>query len=352
MAYLRTKLQRVEDISFRVSITAPAIWPPYAQSAMREVAKLVGITDERPIRQTLLELVQEPEAAGLSIMLERSEPSNLPYEVKPYDVEEVLASNGFGDLDKIHISVDPVSARNPGYCFVDFHDRETADRALSSLSATIRGRSIKVGPCKPKKTNERRDNRDEGSTSRRWGDWNASDDRRSRNEQADSRREQRGPNWALDHFDDMVQTGSLEGRRLYVGGLDKMIDQDQHQRELAELFSGFTPHKTDRAAISKRITPHESTRSQPGNHHYCFVDFDTKEEASAAVEALNGKPIEGGFLKVSISRKMPRKLVGRQTDDRYRRRHDGPYSRPHNSRYERRGESNNAMSSDNWRPNY
>ncbi|KAF5003061.1 hypothetical protein FDECE_10372 [Fusarium decemcellulare] len=260
-------------------------------------------------QNAMLHAVDSPRTQRVRFMVQpglfRAKGSNLPYEVKPYDVEEVLARNGFGDLDKIHISVDPVSARNPGYCFVDFHDRETADRALSSLSATIRGRSIKVGPCKPKKTNERRDNRDEGSTSRRWGDWNASDDRRSRNEQPDSRREQRGPNWALDHFDDMVQTGSLEGRRLYVGGLDKMIDQDQHQRELAELFSGFTP-----AAISKRITPHESTRSQPGNHHYCFVDFDTKEEASAAVEALNGKPIEGGFLKVSISRKMPRKLCG------------------------------------------
>lgn len=76
---------------------------------------------------------------------------NLPYVAKPYDIEKLLAENGFGDLENIHISVDPVSARNPGYCFVDLPDRATADRAIASLSASIHGRRIKVGPCEPKK---------------------------------------------------------------------------------------------------------------------------------------------------------------------------------------------------------
>ncbi|KAF5003059.1 hypothetical protein FDECE_10370 [Fusarium decemcellulare] len=99
-AYLRTKLQRVEDIPFRVSITVPAIWPPYAQSAMREAAKLAGITDERAIGPTTLELVQEPEAAGLSIMLERSELSEIQK-----DEAFVVCDAGGGTVDVISYKV-------------------------------------------------------------------------------------------------------------------------------------------------------------------------------------------------------------------------------------------------------
>lgn len=164
---------------------------------------------------------------------------NLPYEAKPYDIEEVLSSNGFGNLDKIHISIDPVSARNPGYCFVDFPDRETAQNALESLSATIRGRSIKVGPCEPKKP--RRNFGDEPATSRRWGDWRTkSDEGGVPIGQLNNKGEEKGPYWAMDHFDDAIR--SEEVRRLYVGGLGKMIDQAQHQREITEIFTGFNPY--------------------------------------------------------------------------------------------------------------
>ncbi|KAF4963832.1 hypothetical protein FSARC_8192 [Fusarium sarcochroum] len=269
-------------------------------------------------------------------------PGNLPYEVKPFEVEEVLGKNGFDSLDKIHISIDPVSARNPGYCFVDFHDRETAEKALSSLSATIYGRPLKVGPCEPKKPRDQRGFRDEASTSRRWGDWTRSGDGGSPNSRVNNKENERGPNWALDHFEDVVR--NQNGRRLYVGGLDKMIDQAQHQQELAEIFSGFKP-----TAIGKRITPHESKKTQPGNHHYCFVDFETKEEASSAVEALNGKEVAGGQLKVSVSERMPSKLVGRQLDSRdARRMYEGGNAR-NNSTRPNKPESNNAMVSNNWR---
>lgn len=167
---------------------------------------------------------------------------NLPYEVKPFEVEEILAKEGFSSLDKIHISIDPVSARNPGYCFVDFKDRETAERALSSLSAVVYGRTLKVGPCEPKKP--RRGFRDEGSTSRRWGDWNV---RPSEGGvpigKVNGTGEEKGPYWAIDHFEDVVRNPG--GRRLYVGGLGKMVDQAQHQEELSQIFSGFKPDVTE-----------------------------------------------------------------------------------------------------------
>ena len=72
-----------------------------------------------------------------------------------------------------------------------------------------------------------------------------------------------------------------------------------------------------RTAIGKRITPHESTRLKPGNHHYCFVDFKTREEANSAMKALNGRSVTGGRLKVSLAGHIPKKLVNRQTGARY-----------------------------------
>lgn len=100
--------------------------------------------------------------------------------------------------------------------------------------------------------------------------------------------------------------------------------------------------------MGKRITPHESKRTTPGNHHYCFVDFESKEEASSAVEALNGKEIPGGQLKVSVSERVPQKLVGRQVDAREGRRVADRMNHTHPNR----PDSNNATVSNNWRRRY
>lgn len=159
----------------------------------------------------------------------------------------MLAANGFGDFEKIHISVDPVSARNPGYCFVDFPDSETAQRALSSLSVSIRDRPVKVGPCEPKKQRSRPPNGSDRFAFERWGDWAAtsgggSAEARATPVQANSKGVEQGPHGALNHFDDMVEHGHGHGgRRLYVGGLRKMIDQAQNNREISDIFADFNP---------------------------------------------------------------------------------------------------------------
>lgn len=168
---------------------------------------------------------------------------NLPYRANPYDIENLLAANGFEQIESVHISVDPVSARNPGYCFVDFPDKATADRALASLSAEIDGRYVKVGPCEPKKQSNRRFNGESDYAFQRWGDWNS----RSRNNDNDTGSRthgqgiEQGPTGALNHFDSIVE--DQKGRRMFVGGLPKMINQAQHNSEIAELFAavGFNP---------------------------------------------------------------------------------------------------------------
>ncbi|KID85787.1 RNA recognition motif domain protein [Metarhizium guizhouense ARSEF 977] len=262
---------------------------------------------------------------------------NLPYTAKPYDIEELLAANGFDHFEKIHISIDPVSGRNPGYCFVDFPNRDTAGHALASLSATISGRPVKVGPCDPKKQRDRGGNHEADSSSRRWGDWSTqSSDGGIATGRFNTKGAEQGPYWAVDHFENMVE--SHEGRRLYVGGLGRMIDQAQHNREITELFSDFTP-----TAIGKRITPYERTRFMPGNHHYCFVDFETREQANAAKKALHGRTIPGGRLKVSVAGGIPNKLANPDTGVRYGRSvYDG-------SRSGNTVPSNRAAASTDWR---
>ncbi|PHH85988.1 hypothetical protein CDD83_10895 [Cordyceps sp. RAO-2017] len=265
---------------------------------------------------------------------------NLSYTVKPSEIEEMLAANGFDQIESIHISIDPVSAKCPGYCFIDFADRATADLALGSLRGSIDGRPIKVGPCEPKKPRTRRWGNDDSPVFQRWGNWGS----RPGDGRDGGKRIEQGPHGALDHFDDMVH-GS-EGRRLFVGGLGKMIDQAHNTREIKEIFAGFNP-----TAIGKRITPHESLRGKPGNHHYCFVDFETREETEAAIKALDGKPFEGGKLKVSPARKTPDKLTERQTDGR--RTHDRGSSHREGSAAAAAAATTTttgkAMASSNWR---
>ena len=91
----------------------------------------------------------------------------------------------------------------------------------------------------------------------------------------------------------------------------------------------------------------------PGNHHYCFVDFETTEETNAAAEALNGRPIAGGKLKVALAGEIPKKLVNRSTGGRYGRgAYDGGRLPPDDNSSRSEGtvaESNRAMASSSWR---
>jgi molecular chaperone DnaK (HSP70) len=61
----------IEALPLRVALTLPAIWPTYARERMKEAAKRAGITNKRPVGETRLILVEEPEAAALSTLFER-----------------------------------------------------------------------------------------------------------------------------------------------------------------------------------------------------------------------------------------------------------------------------------------
>ncbi|KAH9893673.1 hypothetical protein F4778DRAFT_748145 [Xylariomycetidae sp. FL2044] len=205
---------------------------------------------------------------------------NLRYQAKPDDIEELLKANDFAEFENIHISIDPFTGRNPSYCFVEFKDKETADKAMTDLEGKmLLGREVKCRPCQPK-GGQSGGRRNEGIN--RWGDWSADKDGE---EQAENSRGK---------FDRYRQ--DYTGRRLYVGGLPRMTDQSTNFNEITELFEGFKLE-----AISKRVSAHESKRNTPGNHDYCFIDFATEEDAQRAQEQVNGRLFKGGRLRVNVS---------------------------------------------------
>ncbi|KAB5518859.1 hypothetical protein GE09DRAFT_505501 [Coniochaeta sp. 2T2.1] len=231
---------------------------------------------------------------------------NLLYSVKPEDVDALLQECNLGKYDKIHLSFDPISARNPGYCFVEFFHKEDADAALEALQgAELLGRQLKVGPCHAKAPSsgqrdgsaaprgERRERTNLDSPASRWGDWKtARDPASSTGSPARSAGRSQADQNGARNYDDTAAGG--QGRRLFVGGLTKMENLEQHQEEVRGYFNGFEVE-----AVGKRITPREETSQLPGNYHYCFVDLTSAEEAQRAIKELDGSQIPAGTLKVS-----------------------------------------------------
>ncbi|KAG5997978.1 hypothetical protein E4U54_002273, partial [Claviceps lovelessii] len=158
---------------------------------------------------------------------------NLLYTADSQEIEDNLRACGFEDFEAVHISVDAASGRNPGYCFVDFVSRESADRALESLDISIGGRTLKVGPCKPKQAR---------SSNARWGS-----DNRSSNSYSNSNTNSNSPRWGSDQrassSSNYVDESVAEefSKRVYVGGLGPSVDPALDTAEVTELFAGFSP---------------------------------------------------------------------------------------------------------------
>ncbi|THY83469.1 RNA-binding domain-containing protein [Aureobasidium pullulans] len=237
---------------------------------------------------------------------------NLPYAAQAEDVEQYLEEAGF-QIERLDMATDPFTGRNPSYCFAELFSVEEAERAISSLpGASFMGRPLRVNVHTPKtrgangtSTPLRTSTRSPFSAERSWrGTPSASNgaETPSKTGERDSyvfNRWER--NDASSHW-----TAPLEnGRRLYVGGLPRMDGQETVQEEMKALFSDYPIE-----AVSKIISPHESTASLPGDHHYCFVDFSTTEDAQAAAKAVNGATTStGSKLKVNMARERSNRKV-------------------------------------------
>lgn len=154
---------------------------------------------------------------------------NLLYSTTVEDINTFLAENGFATVQNLHISVDPFSGRNPGYCFVEFADKATADDALRKLEgAPLSDRMVKCRPCQPKGA-QREVSRygSSSSNSNRWDDWSR--------QGGDNR-----PNMTpRNSGSGQMSKAQEEGRQLYVGGLPRMLDQAENEVEMRDIFKDF-----------------------------------------------------------------------------------------------------------------
>ncbi|EER29614.1 hypothetical protein D8B26_003817 [Coccidioides posadasii str. Silveira] len=211
---------------------------------------------------------------------------NMPYMAKKEDVEALFNSatkhgEGYYQIERIDISIDPFTGRNPSFCFVELASKEQATHAMEELDGRdMLGRPVKIKPGIPKSPKPQFGRRDPSSK----------EDERPRPFIFDR--------WGRDDASSHWYGVADEGRRLFVGGLPRMPNQATADYEIQKLFYGFKIE-----AISKVISPHPSKRSQPGNHYFLFVDLESAEEADRAIKTLGGvSAVWGSPLHINKAR--------------------------------------------------
>jgi RNA recognition motif-containing protein len=217
---------------------------------------------------------------------------NLPYEAKVNDVESLFVALG-DSIEAINMSVDPMTGRNPSYCFVDFKTRELAERAMAEYDGQeFLRRALKVKPGVKSTTGSGRFNKYEGSGSPARSNDSPVFDR-----------------WKRLETPEQLHKAVSEGRRLYVGGLPRFQNNADQSAQIQELFDN--EHlKVD--VIGNLISPHDSKKGEEGNHYYCFVDLVSASDAEAAIVALNGLERWGWRLRVNRATGTPTKLGERK----------------------------------------
>jgi RNA recognition motif-containing protein len=70
----------------------------------------------------------------------------MPYEATVKDVESLFKDISDG-IQAINMSVDPMTGRNPSYCFVDFKSKDLAERVMEEYNGVdFLRRPLKVKP--------------------------------------------------------------------------------------------------------------------------------------------------------------------------------------------------------------
>jgi RNA recognition motif-containing protein len=102
--------------------------------------------------------------------------------------------------------------------------------------------------------------------------------------------------------------------KLFVGSLPFKMSED----ELRELFTEFGA-----VASAKVITDRETGRSRG----FGFVEYESDEEAKAAIDGLNGKDVDGRALVVSEARPQERRSFGGGNGGGFNRERNNDWNR-------------------------
>jgi RNA recognition motif-containing protein len=212
---------------------------------------------------------------------------NLPYEATVKDIEK-LFKDVASEIQAINMSVDPMTGRNPSYCFVDFTSKELAQRVMQEYNGQdFLRRPLKVKPGVKSGTGT---GRYDVVPRTRQSDTAVVFDR-----------------WRRLETPEELDGAVKGGRRLYIGGLPRFKDQEDTNLQMRKLFKDFQLE-----VVSKLLSSQESKRYKVGNHYYCFVDLGSREEASAAIRALDGSEKWGWNIKVDRSSGSSVKLAERR----------------------------------------
>lgn len=195
------------------------------------------------------------------------------------------------------MSIDPFTGRNPSYCFVELHDKEDAAKTLQTMSGQdLQGRPVRIRLATAKREAA-----------------HSSPNRNAHRTQSHNTLERSPDPYAFDRWSQYntaeIWTAPVnEGRRLYVGGLPRLPSQAALNLKMRELFKDYNIQ-----AVSKLVSPHPSTNSEPGDHYYCFIDLATVGDAEQAELAFSGRATPwGGKYKVARSYGPPGKLMREQ----------------------------------------
>ncbi|KAJ0108241.1 hypothetical protein J7T55_000207 [Diaporthe amygdali] len=219
----RAQLLRTERKSRRLHQVTPAtLVKPGEMPATQQLRRISSNIGTRLVRSRGMPLSQpRAKPRTRSHKAERIYLGNLLYRIKPDEVEEMLATNGFGEeVETVHISIDAMTGRNPGYCFIDLKTRTGAQMALESLAGTSISRS--TGQSRPLPAEASRSTVEKCRL------------------QADIPKmggTEQGPYGALDHLNEVRKVGAPA--RVFVGGLGKMINQVENDKEIRGYFDGF-----------------------------------------------------------------------------------------------------------------
>jgi RNA recognition motif-containing protein len=153
--------------------------------------------------------------------------------------------------ERVDISIDPFTGRNPSYCFVELESKEQADRAMVELDGKdLLGRPVKVKPGVAKASQDRSSPRPSNNTNiaprstEKPGSSSVAFDRWQRND-------------ASSHF----KGYSENGRRLYVGGLPKLSNQQTIDSEIQTLFNGYNMYVFSQKYRARQTLPNTNPDS-------------------------------------------------------------------------------------------